>query len=380
MSHGLTASAGLIATLLAADAGALAAQQATRPAPAGTLRVQKVEIMDRQGFEKPLVAATILVPVGWKGEGGVEWTPLDPCGDGHRFNWKATAPDGIGAIQLVPAEKWSAGSFPMPENKCLMAPVAAARAYLEWYAQRNRPGARVLDYRPRPDLAAPFASLANTTPMQGGEMRSWVEGGELLIGYTVRGKPVREAISTVGFFIQTRMAGMGGGPGFELLQGQTFTGFAMRAPEGALDFKMADALRQSMRAGPEWNARMVQSSNERHRIAMESNRQIAETNRRAAAERSEIIARTGREISEMQMEGYRASSESQDRAQRERIETIRGVETYNDPRSGGTVQLPNQYEHAWQLRDGTFLLTDDVNFDPSRDLGVQGQRLKKAQR
>src|SRR5690606_41422549 len=97
----------------------------------------------------------------------------------------------------------------------------SARAYLEWYAQRNRPGARVLDYRPRPDLAAPFASLANTTPMQGGEMRSWVEGGELLIGYTVRGKPVREALSTVGFFIQTRMAGMGGGPGFEPLQGQT---------------------------------------------------------------------------------------------------------------------------------------------------------------
>src|SRR5690606_19544012 len=52
--HGLTASASLIATLLAADAGALAALQAARPAPAGALRVQKVEIMDRQGFEKPL--------------------------------------------------------------------------------------------------------------------------------------------------------------------------------------------------------------------------------------------------------------------------------------------------------------------------------------
>ncbi len=380
MRHRLTASAGLVATLLATDAGALLALQAARPAPPGALRVQRAEIMDRQGFEKPLVAATLMVPIGWKGEGGVEWTPLDKCGDGHRFVWKATGPDGIGAIQLIPVEKWSASSFPQPQNGCLSAKVAATRPYLEWYVQRNRPGARVLDYRPRPDLAAPFASLANTTPMQGGEMRSWVEGGELLIGYTVRGKPVREAISTVGFFIQTRMAGLAGGPGFDLLQGQTFTGFAMRAPDGALDFRMADALRQSMRPGPEWNARMVQSSNERHRIAMESNRQIAETNRRAAAERSEIIARTGREISEMQMEGYRASSESQDRTQRDRVETIREVETYSDPHYGGTVQLSSHYEHAWQLKDGTYLLTDDVNFDPSRDLGVQGQRLKKAPR
>jgi hypothetical protein len=44
------------------------------------------------------------------------------------------------------------------------------------------------------------------------------------------------------------------------------------------------------------------------------------------------------------------------------------------------VQLSSHYEHAWQLKDGTYLLTDDVNFDPSRDLGVQGQRLKKAPR
>ena len=43
----------------------IATQQA-RAAPAKTdaLRVQRVEIIDRKGFEKPMVAATIMVPAG----------------------------------------------------------------------------------------------------------------------------------------------------------------------------------------------------------------------------------------------------------------------------------------------------------------------------
>lgn len=367
--------AGLVAQADGRSAGPAAA---TRPAPASVLRVRRVEIMDRQGFEKPLVAATILVPVGWRSEGGVEWTPLNNCGPANRFNWKATAPDGSGAIQLLPEEKWSAGNFPQPENGCVSVRISSARQYLEWYVQRYRPGARVLDYRPRPDLLEPYKALISTSNT-GGEMRSWVDGGELLIAYQVGGRPMREAISSVGFFILTRFPTLDPSQTIELLQGQTFTGFAMRAPDGALDFRRSEALRQSMQLGPEWNARMVRASNERHSIVMESNRQMAETNRRAAAERSEIIARTGREINDMQMGSWQKQNESQDRTQRETIESIRGVETYNDPHSGGTVQLSSQYPHAWQLKDGSYLLTDDVNFDPARDLGVQGQRLTPAQ-
>jgi hypothetical protein len=73
---------------------------------------------------------------------------------------------------------------------------------------------------------------------------------------------------------------------------------------------------------------------------------------------------------------WQSRSESMDRQQRETIEGIRGVETYNDPHYGGTVQLSNQYQHAWQLRDGSYLLTDDPSFDPARALNIQGTRLR----
>jgi hypothetical protein len=74
---------------------------------------------------------------------------------------------------------------------------------------------------------------------------------------------------------------------------------------------------------------------------------------------------------------WQSRNESMDRTQRESIESIRGVETYNDPHYGGTVQLSNQYQHAWQLRDGSYLLTDDPNFDPAR-LNLQGTKLRVA--
>lgn len=229
----------------------------------------------------------------------------------------------------------------------------------------------MLDFRPRPDLAAPLQRIAQ----QGNGMRSWGEGGEILIGYQQRGRPVREAISTAVFFIHTQFPSMTGAS-TEMLQGMAGPGFAMRMPEGALDFKAAEALRLSIRSAPEWQSRMNQAMAERGRIAADHNRRMGEINRQGAADRSAIIANTARDINEIQMGTWQSRNESMDRQQRETIEGVRGVETYNDPHYGGTVQLSNQYQHAWQLRDGSYVLTDDPSFDPSRVLNVQGTKLR----
>lgn len=329
----------LIVLLVALAAGSGATAQA-RPLPAGALRVKPVEIIDRHGFEKPLVAATMLVPLGWKGEGGVEWNPMDPCdGEGCWVRLESPPrPTVSGPSRSCPPSAGHTATSPCRKTTVFSSTASGVRAYLEWFVQRSRPGARVLDFRARPDLAAPYQQLAQLPATPG--MRTWVEGGELLIGYQVGGRPVREAIATVTAFIHTRMQGLGAGQDIELLQGQAFTGFAMRAPEGQLDFKMADALRQSFHGAPEWNARIRRSADERHRVVMESNRRIAEDNLRGARERSEIIARTGQEINDIQMGTWRSQNESSDRTQRERVEAIRGVETYKTRRERGRCSSP----------------------------------------
>lgn len=346
--------------------------------PSAPLRVQRAEIIDRQGFEKPLVAYTLLVPAGWKAQGAIEWTPFGQCAPMYVVNWKAIAPDGAGAMQVIPAEKWNASTLsPQPSDGCLHSDASTTRQYLEWWVRRNRPGARVLDYRPLPELLEKLRWLESSQPELG--MRTWVDAGELLISYDMSGRPVREAITSINSFIHTRMPSLGPEPPPELLQGEAMSTFAMRMPAGALDFKHVSALRQAVHAAPEWNGRVLQVINERARITNESNRVIAEQNRRGAAERSAIIARTGREVNEIQMGTWQSRNESMDRTQRESIESIRGVETYNDPKYGGTVQLSNQYQQAWQLSDGSYVLTDDLSFDPQRAFGVPGQRMKVTQ-
>lgn len=339
------------------------------------LRVQRAEIMDRRGFEKPLVAYTLFVPAGWRSGGEVQYAPLNSCDPEQTLNWQATAPDGIGMIALIPEEKWSASTIPLPPDQCLHANVNTVRGYLEWWVERKRPGARILDFRSRPELTRSFQQLEQNA----NGMRSWAEAGEVLIAYQVNGREARESITNIVFFIHTQFPSLDGSRPMELLQGMTAPGYAMRMPAGQLDFKMAEAIRQSVQSAPEWQQRINQARAERARINMEHNRRMAEINRQGVADRSAIIANTAREVNQIQMGTWQSRNESMDRQQRETIEAIRGVETYNDPHYGGTVQLSNQYQHAWQLRDGSYVLTDDPNFNPNRALNMEGTLLKRTE-
>ena len=44
----------------------------------------------------------------------------------------------------------------------------------------------------------------------------------------------------------------------------------------------------------------------------------------------------------------------------------------------GTVELSHNYANAWRLRERTYVLSNDADFEPWRDLGVEGRRLERA--
>ena len=334
---------------------------------AAQTRVKRAEIVDRAGFGKPLVASTILVPVDWHAEGGVVWnTQGNACGNGYNFDWRAMSPDGLSGVHILPMERWQWNSWGAADPAgCPTAQIGSARQYIENLVARGRSGARILDFRRRPDIEEELSQLNRTTPMPMGEMRSWVEAGEALLAYHHNGVEVRETVAVAAVFSVMRTEAMSGMPASESWTGATLPGFAARAPAGSLDFRTAEMIRKSIRPGPEWSARIAQHDATMAGIQLEG-----------ARERSRIIARTGEEIRQMQADSWRRQSESSDRLARESSEAIRGVETYEDPYVGGTVELDNSYEHAWQLNDGTYVLTDDHFFEPYRDLGIDGRRLE----
>lgn len=353
-----------------------AAQASPINLPGNSVRMQRVEILDRQGFDRPMVAATAMIPVGWRAQGGVVWKQTT-CGNGYNFNWSASSPDGNRGVAIFPGEQWSWSNFPVSGMSCPTAQVRSVKQYLQNLIMRARPGARIIDFRPREDLAKTYQHLNSVMPMAGGELRSWVEAGEILIGYTnARGVEIRETAAAVTFFNLSRMSGINGNM-LETLSGQSLAGFASYAPNGQLNFKADETMRKAIQPAPDWMAKINNHNSAIAKNTADTYRQIARTNADGARQRSALMAKTSAEISDMQMESWKKKTELWDYELREAGELANEVETYDDPQSStGAVQLSHNYDNAWRLDDGTYVLTDDANFQPYKDTGQFGQKLK----
>jgi len=334
--------------------------------PGGAVQVRREQIIDRNGFEKPMPALTTFVPVGWRAQGGVLWSLQNPCGSGYNIDFKATSRDGRSGFHFFPMEQWQWNSLGMSATMgCPFTQVTSVRQHMERLVQRGRPGARWLDFRARPDIVANLKQLQQVVPTPMGEIRTWVEAGEALIAYRHNGLEMRETVAVAVVFSLTRTTPMMGMPATEYLTAATLPGFAMFAPRGQLNFRLAELIRKSAKPTPQWSARITQH-----------NTKISNIQLQGARDRARITARAGEEIRQMQADSWRIYNESSDRLSRERSEAIRGVETYNDPYYGGSVQLDSSYNHAWQLNDGTYVLTDDPSFNPYRVFGQDGQQLR----
>lgn len=356
----------IIKTMIAASAfvcltsGALAQQN-----------VQQAQIIDRHGFGRPLVAATLSIPKGWKSEGGIVWSQnASGCGPAPtHINWHALAPDGIGMISVLPEETWSGNNLPVQgQTQCPNVTVTDTKQFVLSFVQRHRPNARLLDYHDRPDIVAKVNQQIEQTrqpAIYGSETRQWAGAGLALIGYQVNGKEVRELIGTAVMFNVMRMQGAYPGEVQEFLSLSTMPGFAIRMPEGQLDLQQAEFFRSSGKPGLEWQQRMAQH-----------NAKMAGINAKGAADRARITSETNREISDMQMDSWRRQQASSDRNHREAIETIRGTETFNDPSGGGTVELDYGYDKNYQLDDGSHVQTNDPFYDPYANTGQNSTELQ----
>lgn len=349
--------------------------------PANVIRLQRVEIMDPSGFERPMVAFNALIPVGWKLQGGVLWDVNGGCVSGFNMDWTADSPDGRMGAATFRGFGWQAsnvpGSPPMAQGAgCIQVRLNSVREYLTYLAQTSRQGARILDYRERPDLVKGL-EIGNTNLAfpGGGGRRSWSEAGEILIGYQFNGVEMRETLSSTVFFSFTQMPDLMGNVS-EIFVANAMPGFAFRAPDGQLDFKLAEAIRKSTRSVPDWQQRVNKGNEQVAKVPPVDPTLIA----REGAKRSAIIAQTGDQIREMTQQTMTYQNNVSSGMQTSNVETIRGVETYNDPQSTtGTVELSNQYQNAWRMQDGSYVLTDDPSFNPYLSLGQDGAKLEPTQ-
>lgn len=326
--------------------------------------MQTAEIIDPNGFEQPMRAATISIPAGWRAQGQIRWQPRAACqAEATMVEFKASDPSGAFGVEIIPATAWQTNNLPVmqPTGGCPNWRAETPRQFLTALAAKIRPGARVLDYRDRPDLVT--VTLPPPASMPGMQQRQTRAGGEILIAYEVNGRPMREIIMAVSDVSVTRMAGVMPGEVREFLLGYSLPGFAMRAPAGQLDFAAGEAIRKTLAIDPAWQARMNGHNNA-----------MAATDARGASDRAAIRAEANRATSDMINQGWRDRQASQDRLHEQRIRQIREETQYANP-DGSRVNLPSHYSNAWQTQGGNYIMGNG-SFDPNRDLGIGATQLR----
>ncbi len=343
---------------------------AARGLPKNAIHLQPAVIIDATGFEQPMAATTLFLPYGWRTQGGVYWGREALCTNGYVFNWSASSPDGRVAIAVLPQDRWETNNYGAPVSTpgCRQAPFTNVRQYLEWVARQVRPGAAIRGFRPRQDLQRQFSGFNSYTPTAIGEMRTWVEAGQVYFGYTENGVEMRALIAAVAIFSLQR-SNVGTGQ-MDALTGSTFPMWFASAPTGSFNEAFFEGLRSAMKGNPQWESRINGHNAAIGRVALEESRK-----------RSQMIMQSNAEIDRIRQSAWQSSQESADRRAARFGELMRGVQTFDDPNApGGQAQLSNLYSQAWRLNDGSYVLTNEAGFDPWRDLQLEGRKLELTRR
>lgn len=362
--------------------------------PEGAIALGRAVIPD-PGVITQGPALSVLIPLGWRSEGGVV-APRGGCSEPYLVNWTAASADGRSALGIFPTEIWQWSTYPM-QSACPNWVLRSAREYLQAKAQQLFPGARALEYRDRPDFACSAAEQAQRLMQMAQSMglmgvRAHAEGGELMFAFERDGAEMRGVIGVTAVFQGMNQPNPLDGSVMEAVTASTLGTFVAYAPNGRLDLDLIEASRRSISPDARWLERLFELQGE-----------IGRANVQATRERAAIIVAGGAEATRRNIETYkqmaRASVQNSrdsvalseqnvtrnreifpgdaagDRMQRERIEGIRGVETYHDPVDGSRVQLDANYEHAWRVKgQDAYILTRDPNFNPGQ-YGIEAAQM-----
>lgn len=307
------------------------ARSQERP-PLDTRSLQAAQIVDRDGFGQPMVAAELQIPTGWTSVGGITWNDQTPCvGNQLQFGWTALGPDSLTAIEKLPGFTWQVSGTETQFNPCPSAPFRSAREFLEATALKLRPGGRVLDYQDLTEEALRSMPASSAASSQ----TRW-DVGRLLVAYEDRGIDMRETLTAAVSFSQMQGSLMGGTAVIDV----------QRAPDGRLDLELGRRVAATVRGNPQWQEamrqRQIASMNQYHGRISSSirdwhEREMAAINARGAADRQAIRMRTQHEVAGIYGAIAANTSATNERIHARTVDAIQGVDSYAG-KDGGVVK------------------------------------------
>ncbi len=371
------------------DGAPASARPAAPPpaAPAGTssgpgsgqgyYKMKVAKIFDNQGWGPGIEAARMLLPTDWRTEGEVRWVGgnLGCPANMIQAQFKATAPDGITGIEIMPGYVWQWSSDPSNQKiiqqqaaqkmGCEAGPVIGAADYLRTrIIPKMRPGARIVGSEPLPALTQSKQAemeTNNSMLLKAGYIRFLkADSASVRIAYTQNGQQVEEVLSTTVEVTAKPTPNSAALMRGQMVQSENYYSmyaenvFAARAPAGKLDKKLIATIVASTRVDARWANAVGQV------LVNMGNAQL-----KGAMDRQKIWHDAQQQISATITATYQHQQAVQDRAAAQFDQVIRGVETYVNPSTGQPVELTGGYNRAFTNGLGEYILADSPSFNPA---------------
>ena len=352
------------------------------PAPSGAyLRMKKSQIIDSNvvGSSTPMPAVDVLIPSDWDLKGSVNFGGgKGGCfADIFAVSWDATNPDASVAFQGAPNYSWQYTDDPTQLRKlndplrralgvggkpCPVLKPLGAEAYFRQYVVPNlATGSTVISVEP-------FAELNQIARRQMGLPPTDTAGGGVRTdAIRARVESVKEGKPVEGWVVLavvTRVYPVGRGSFYD---SHAIDFMALRAPKGKLDAndKLFKVMLSSVRFEPQWQSYSAGTIAKLYKA--EAQKEAAQDQIWAALQQK--ITETTLGVIANQQRGAEASAFGAD-------QNIRGVQTFRDPRTGGTMELSNLYDHAWLNGSNEYIMSDDPNFNPNANLSGSWNQLQ----
>jgi len=320
---------------------------------------------------------SMLVPKGWKVEGGVTWSadPALPARSGFRFY----NPKGSEELNFYPARAyfWTnnqlflttnpAGTFRL--GTLVGKPVSLRRAFTETIipgADRKMDGMEIINEEKVPELA----ELAKGEAAQG--VNAAAEAGKMRVTYKENGRQMEEEFyAAVSQFVINMPASAMSGSYYINYWYMDYV-FSFRDQKGRLDSraKLFQAMIYSIKFNQNWVAKVV---NVKEMLAQRYIQGI-----KAVGQMGQMIAQAGSQMREDQQQAWEARQAVNDRIVQDFSDNIRGVERYNDTRAGKEIELPAGYGNAWANDLGEYIVSDSPSYNPNLDSSQHWEQLEPA--
>ncbi len=337
------------------------------------IKFKQIQIYDYNGFAKPVVAYTLLLPEGWKVTGGIKWNIYAKCLTETVTNHlRAESPDGKYSFEMFPIQTWEwmndASALQMAQytrqttgKGCMLhQPMNASQFISQIFIPEFRSGAQKIK------AANTSGAAAAAREKSISEIKAMLQtyNADLntdAVLATIRynssnGEYDEWVTASVTEYNYNLPSAMNYGSYYKYFYASADEIMSFSAPKGELEKndKLFSTIMASFHLNPVWG-----------KAISDMFVNISNIQSKGAMDRSRIWSNAMNEIGEKQYQSWQNREDSQDRIAQNWSQYMRGVETYVDPNTNTSVELSSGYNQAWSNNNGEYILSEDPNFNPN---------------